>query len=1013
MKSRNIFFVIVILLSSTIFIGWGNVGHQIINKNSTLSFPRQMQSFLIWADSLAAHASDADYRKSSDTTEAPKHYIDIDNYPEFILTGYIPQNFDSLVALHGYSFVLQQGVLPWTILAMVDSLQTAFANKQWQRALLIAADLGHYVADAHMPLHITRNFNGQFTNQFGIHGRYESGMINRHSTQIIYEAQSVEYVSDLTDYVFTFIYKNYNFVESVLFADSLATAITGNNISEIYYTKLWLISQSFTIPLFENASNNLAALIYTAWINAGSPSPETDIYTVQQDTTLVGQHVTATGIVTAATGVFNPGRTFIEEQNGGPWSGILLWDSTETFFANAGDEVRVTGEVYEFFGMTEILVNNYDILSTGNSLPEVELVNTGDIAPGSITAESYEGVLVQVQNITVIDDNLGYGEWLVDDGSGACRIDDDADNLSYEIPAIGTSLSSITGVLNYSHGNFKLEPRYRTDIIDSAPIPIGDTLTIVQRPLPNIPAIILPGDTLDILCDFSNQLSSWSASLIHKSRKVDLIPIGQDFNEDKELWILKAILPESVFYELYDLKLEIHGSNSDVVKNAVHVIPQFNENFYFVHVTDTHLPTHLYWFQEGSEQDTSEVEDLRQVIRDINLINPAFVLLTGDFINEGELEDFLNLRYYTRAQNILSEFEVPVFLVAGNHDIGGWLDTPMPNGTARRDWWRFFGWQHLDDPPGENPKYTQDYTFNYGNGHFIGMESYYNYDLWRSEIYGDKSFTDEQLVWLQNDLNSVGNSFLKVLFYHYDFSNQLVLENLGVDLALWGHTHQDSGSIYNHPFNLCTESSSDGNRAYRLIRIQGNSIIPTHTLHAGSNGENIQIEYVSDSLSTTATITNRTDESFENTLIKFTISPGVNLNVENGTLFQVDSLSSPWIVYVQTSVPTQTTKQIVIHYLIDGIDDLESLPYLFQLEQNYPNPFNPTTTIKYSISQPSHVTIKVFDLLGRETAVLVNELKMNGEYNIEFDASGLASGVYVYRMKAGNFSKWRKFVLLR
>ena len=70
-----------------LFTGWGYVGHHIINYNTILSALPQMEFFTTWADSLAAHASDADERKSWDPDEAPRHYIDIDNYPEFIATG--------------------------------------------------------------------------------------------------------------------------------------------------------------------------------------------------------------------------------------------------------------------------------------------------------------------------------------------------------------------------------------------------------------------------------------------------------------------------------------------------------------------------------------------------------------------------------------------------------------------------------------------------------------------------------------------------------------------------------------------------------------------------------------------------------------------------------------------------------------------------------------------------------------------------------------------------------------
>ncbi len=85
----------------------------------------------------------------------------------------------------------------------------------------------------------------------------------------------------------------------------------------------------------------------------------------------------------------------------------------------------------------------------------------------------------------------------------------------------------------------------------------------------------------------------------------------------------------------------------------------------------------------------------------------------------------------------------------------------------------------------------------------------------------------------------------------------------------------------------------------------------------------------------------------------------------------------------------------------------------FYLFQNYPNPFNPSTKISYSIPQTSFVTLKVYDILGKEIATLVNEEKQVGNYEINFDAKNLSSGVYFYRIQAGNFTETKKFILLR
>ncbi|MHB8930531.1 MAG: T9SS type A sorting domain-containing protein [Melioribacteraceae bacterium] len=97
-----------------------------------------------------------------------------------------------------------------------------------------------------------------------------------------------------------------------------------------------------------------------------------------------------------------------------------------------------------------------------------------------------------------------------------------------------------------------------------------------------------------------------------------------------------------------------------------------------------------------------------------------------------------------------------------------------------------------------------------------------------------------------------------------------------------------------------------------------------------------------------------------------------------------------------------------------------ALPQIIYLYQNYPNPFNPTTTIKYSIpvetrhaSSLQHITLKVYDILGKEVATLVNEEKAPGNYEVKFDGANLSSGVYFYRLQSGSFTQTKKFVLMK
>jgi hypothetical protein len=88
-------------------------------------------------------------------------------------------------------------------------------------------------------------------------------------------------------------------------------------------------------------------------------------------------------------------------------------------------------------------------------------------------------------------------------------------------------------------------------------------------------------------------------------------------------------------------------------------------------------------------------------------------------------------------------------------------------------------------------------------------------------------------------------------------------------------------------------------------------------------------------------------------------------------------------------------------------------PTTYELSQNYPNPFNPTTGVRFQVPGVSDVKLIVYDILGREVATLVNERKAAGRYEVRFDASGLASGVYIYRLTAGSFVQTRKMILLK
>ena len=160
---------------------------------------------------------------------------------------------------------------------------------------------------------------------------------------------------------------------------------------------------------------------------------------------------------------------------------------------------------------------------------------------------------------------------------------------------------------------------------------------------------------------------------------------------------------------------------------------------------------------------------------------------------------------------------------------------------------------------------------------------------------------------------------------------------------------------------------------------------------------------------------------------KSTAGPGDVSNVTSAGPFNINAGDSIRLAFAILAADNKTAldaavNQARIKYqeIVLDVEDNSTLPGYFSLEQNYPNPFNPTTKIKFSIprsteyhSVQQNVTLKVYDVLGNEIAVLVDEYKPAGMYEVEFDASSLSSGVYMYQLRAGSFTQTRKMILMR
>lgn len=160
-------------------------------------------------------------------------------------------------------------------------------------------------------------------------------------------------------------------------------------------------------------------------------------------------------------------------------------------------------------------------------------------------------------------------------------------------------------------------------------------------------------------------------------------------------------------------------------------------------------------------------------------------------------------------------------------------------------------------------------------------------------------------------------------------------------------------------------------------------------------------------------------QAFLNFLQNSNINPDSSLifaySVANGLGLDTSGIKTENTADALTSYISHFSKIVGTQkYKITGVNsDASSLPANYFLGQNYPNPFNPATSISFSLPAKSNVQLKVYNLLGNEIAVLCNGQKEAGDYTIKFDASKLASGMYIYKLTAGNFVQTRKMMLLK
>ena len=266
------------------YIPWGFYAHKKINKQAIFTLPSPLIGL------YKRHISDVerfavlpDQRRHSLDQEAARHYIDLDRYNKEHIKY---MTWENATNYYSEDSLQKHGIVPWNILSYYKQLKYAFIEKDTMRIIKLSAELGHYVADAHVPLHTTSNYDGQQTNQVGIHSFWESKIPEQIQDQLDDWSGPADYIPNVLHAAWDWIFESHSLLASVLTEEKLINeripdskkykhGQKGLNLEKMYteqYIEAYHKQLDNQVERRYQASiKHIGNLWYSAWLEAGEP----------------------------------------------------------------------------------------------------------------------------------------------------------------------------------------------------------------------------------------------------------------------------------------------------------------------------------------------------------------------------------------------------------------------------------------------------------------------------------------------------------------------------------------------------------------------------------------------------------------------------------------------------------------------------------------------------------------------------------------------------------------------
>ncbi len=843
---------------------------------------------------------------------------------------------------------------------------------------------------------------------------------------------------------------------------------------------------------------------------------------------LDGQTVTVEGVVSAEIWAY--GSSYYIQDGSGPWSGVYVYDSGRE---NAyGDSVRITATVSEYYDLTQLsTVTEYVKLDSGKTVTPT-VVTTGEIATGGSNAEAYEGVLVRVRHVDITNPSLGYGEWEIDDGSGPCRVDDAADY--YFITTNYDSVRSITGPLNYTHSDTKIEPRLAYDVVEAG------GFTRIQR-IQQVRYSDLLKTPMDQMSDVSYLADPTQPNMAGDTvtvKGVVTMPTGLSYAGDGIKFIFSE--PEGGPWSGI---LSYHSDST-----AYPVLFEGDE---------VEMTGYIGEYRSGTSNmtefwltSTIQITNIGQPIPDPDLVTTGDLRLpvTGEqwgngmvYFKDAEVVDLLAGGYELFA---VDDGSGSVYVDDDSDSLANYADPPFGSIADSIRGWVYHHYGAYTDCTTYKlcPLYTSDIVWGGGGPpamsqsdvrRDIGIPTPADAVTISAEVVTSLTITDVSLYYTLNATgsytqvsmpNTGGDTYEGLIpsqalgtwvdYFVIATDNQAQTTMVPFDTSVQNLCYPVTDGSLNisdiqytrwetadSPFEgynveitgiVTTDTASNNNynsygiqdaesqwsgllvfdissglfqgdeitvygtvtdyNDYNSYRWDNNTVILVDSFTLGTPGTTMNSMPV---LTGDLAGTSPGVESYEGTLVNITNATLMSVNSYDvsfddgsgeclvdddfihGSYFNINSTDGYLYAFGDTIWPGEVVDAIHGIFIwsygsykievrdvndfgsIVGINpDYEPIPLTYKLNQNFPNPFNPETRIYFEIPEQHDVKIAIYNMLGQKVRMLINEPYNAGRHTVNWDGRDdignlVSTGVYFYRIQAGDFIASMKMIMMK